>query len=209
MKVFITRLCALFLLAAVSGGAPAAAGDPEQLMRDATDKVLDRLKSSPGLRNDNAALIDLIEEQVFPLVDFKRAARLTLGEHWSSASNEQQQRFVAEMQKLLACTYSAAFASYTGQEVEYLKTRWSQNRENVEVRVRIKQEGEQPIPVNYRLHESGGDWKLYDLVVEGVSLVTNYRSTFREKLSNADLDALIADLASRDRADCKAGSEEG
>ena len=194
------------MLAVVWGGAPAAAGDPEQLMREATDKVLARLKSAPELRDNNAALIDLIEEQVFPLVDFERAARLTLGEHWSSASDKQQQRFVQEMQKLLACTYSAAFASYTGQEVEYLQPRWSEDRDRVEIRARIKQEGKQPVPVNYRLHDSDGNWKVYDLVVEGVSLVANYRSTFRQKLSNADLDALIADLASRDRQDCETES---
>ncbi len=204
MKTLLMHVCALLMLAVCNAGAMAASTDPEQMMRDATDKILARLEASPELRKDQDKLIDLIEKEVFPLVDFERASRLTLGEHWSGASASQQQRFVKEMRILLACTYSAAFASYTGQKVQYLQPRWSEDGDHVEVRVHITQEGQPPVPVNYRLQKTGDGWKIYDMVVEGVSLVLNYRSTFNDKLRNEDLDALIADLAAHSGNNCKA-----
>ncbi|MDT8388169.1 MAG: ABC transporter substrate-binding protein [Thiogranum sp.] len=203
MRTFFVPLCILFLLAGWSIGGIAAPPDPQALMRDVTDNITSRLEAEPELRKDRAALVDLIETEVFPHVDFERVARLTLGRHWPQASATQQAQFVDAMKTVLACTYSAAFAAYSGQQVEYLDPRRSDDRDHVEIPVRIMSSGEPPIPVKYRLHRADNAWKVYDLVVEGVSLVTNYRSTFQQKLGEQDLDALISDLGKRSAETCK------
>lgn len=203
MKTLITRLCMMYMLA-VGPGAWSAGGEPEQLVRDVTDSVIQRLDSEPQLRDTPAQLVELIEKDVFPLVDFRYASRLTLANEWSKASEQQRQKFVQQMQTLLACTYASAFAGYSGERVEYLQPRWSEDREQVEIRTRITGANAQAIPVNYRLHKTAGGWKIYDLTVEGVSLVANYRATFRDKLQQQNLDALIANLAARRGQDCKA-----
>ena len=181
----------------------AAANDPEQLIRDTTERILAKLDASPALSGDRPGLIRLIEQEVFPLVDFQRASRLILGRHWPSASEMQQQRFVEEIKKLLACTYSTAFANYSNQSIEFQQPRWSDDRSDVEIRTSIIQAGSPPIPVNYRLKNADNAWRLYDLTVEGISLVANYRSTFSQQLQQQDLDALIAQLGQRSAADCK------
>lgn len=199
----VIGLCVLFMLGGPLGAVSAA--DPQALMRDTTDKILEHLDRSPQLRDDRAGLIKLIEREVFPLVDFEHVARLTLARHWSKASAAQRERFVGEMRKLLACTYSTAFAAYSGQQVDYLPPRWSDDRDDIEIRTRITQAGQPPLPVSYRLRQHDGGWSLYDLTVDGVSLVANYRATFGQKLRNDDLDALIADLATRSGNDCTEG----
>jgi len=206
MKRIARYLCALIMLACWSAVAVAVSGDPQQLMHGVTDKILARLKESPELRKDHAGLMHLIEKEVFPLVDFPRSARLILARHWASATETQQQRFIEGLKTRLACIYSTAFASYSGQQVQYLQPRWSKDRKEVEIRINVTQESQAPIPVTYRLQETDGQWKLYDLVVEGVSLVESYRSTFRQRLQQqGGLDALIEDLAARNKHGCESG----
>ena len=204
-----TTIIRLYLLLVLTGGwlgANANSTDPQQMMRDVTDSILERLDASPQLREDRAALVQLIEEQVFPVVDFDRVARLILGKHWPAASQAQRARFIDALQIRLACIYSTAFASYTDQSVDYLQPRRSDDGRYVEVRARILESGRQPVAVNYRLLKTDSTWKIYDLVVEGVSLVMNYRASFRQILRQQDLDALIADLQARNAKGCNNGS---
>jgi phospholipid transport system substrate-binding protein len=203
MKTRSFGVCASFALMLWSTLVVAAANEPEQLIRETTERILAKLDASPALSNDRPGLIRLIEQEVFPLVDFQRASRLILGRHWPKASETQQQRFVEEIKKLLACTYSTAFANYSNQSVEFQQPRWSDDRSDVEIRTSIVQAGSPPIPVNYRLKNTDNAWRLYDLTVEGISLVANYRSTFSQQLQQQDLDALIAQLGQRSAADCK------
>ncbi|MFA7387312.1 MAG: ABC transporter substrate-binding protein [Thiohalobacteraceae bacterium] len=203
MKTITVSLYAALALMLWSAMVIAATSDPEQLMRETTERILAKLDASPALRDDRPGLIGLIEKEVFPLVDFPRASRLILGRHWPKAGEEQQGRFVEEIKKLLACTYSTAFANYRDQKVEFEKPRWSEDRSDVEIRTSITQAGSPPIPVSYRLRNSDNQWKLYDLTVEGISLVANYRATFAQQLERQDLDALIADLGQRSAKDCK------
>lgn len=206
MKMLLP-VCTLLISASWSMATMAADQEPERLMRATTERVIKKLETSPDLRKDPPALKALIEQEVFPHVDFPYTARMTLGRDWTNANPTQREKFTKEMQKLLACTYSTAFASYSGQQVEYQQASWDEKNNEVEIRSRITQDAKPPIPVNYRLHKTDAGWKLYDLVVEGVSLVANYRSTFRQQLQNQDLDGLIADLAARSGQDCKTEGE--
>jgi phospholipid transport system substrate-binding protein len=207
MQTLPARLCLLLVLAGCFPAVPAGNADPVQLMRDATNDILSRLDASPQLTKNRAGLMQLIEQEIFPLVDFRRAARLTLGHYWKDAGDTQRKRFISELRRLLACTYSTAFSNYAGQKVEWLQPRWSTDRDYVEIRVRILQNGESPVPVAYRLLKTNGQWKLYDLVVEGVSLVANYRSTFSQRLQEHDLDALIDELAAHNAQRCGSGDQ--
>lgn len=202
MKMLLP-ICALLMSTAWSTAVWSADEEPEQLMRDVTERIIKQFEAKPTLRNDSPGLIALIEKEVFPHVDFPYTSRMILGRSWSDASEPQRNQFTKEMQKLLACTYTTAFAAYDGQKVEYQQTSWTEDRLEVEIRSRITQDATPAIPVNYRLHKAESDWKLYDLVVEGVSLVANYRSTFRQQLQGQDLDGLIKDLTARSGQDCK------
>lgn len=128
--------------------------------------------------------------------------RLILGPHWDEADKTQRKRFVSTLRGLLACTYSAAFTSYAGQKIEWRQPLWSSGRDHVEIRAHILQNGEAPLAVAYRLSKNDGQWKLYDLVVEDVSLVANYRSTFSDRLQNEDFNALVDELATHNAQSC-------
>jgi phospholipid transport system substrate-binding protein len=202
MQTILTRFSVLFLLVCCSAAALAARSEPEQLIRGVTDRILTRLDASPGMVKDKAELAQLIKTDVFPLVDFTSAARLTLGPYWARASTAQRKRFVSELRDLLACTYSAAFSHYSGQKVQWLPPRWSSARNYVEIRVRILQGGGSPLPVGYRLWKNNGSWKLYDLVVDGASLVQVYRDTFNERLRHEDFNALLREIAVQNARSC-------
>jgi phospholipid transport system substrate-binding protein len=171
-------------------------------MHEVTDDILNQLKASPEITGHRSELIGLIRNEIFPHVDFTQVARLMLGQHWDDADDTQRKRFVATLRGLLACTYSAAFTSYAGQKIEWRQPLWSSERDHVEIRARILQKGEAPLAVAYRLSKGNGQWKLYDLVVEDVSLVANYRSTFSDRLQNEDLDALVDELAAHNAQGC-------
>ena len=114
MQTLAARLCLLLVLAGCFPAVPAGNADPEQLMRNATNDILTRLDASPQLTKNRAELIQLIEQEIFPLVDFRHAARLTLGHYWKDAGDTQRKRFISELRGLLACTYSTTFSNYAG-----------------------------------------------------------------------------------------------
>jgi len=185
-----TLLCLLFLQIAV-----AAETGPEELIRLTTDELLSEIKSNSALyQQDSARLYSLVGEVVLPHFDLDRMIDLALGRYKSKLSADQRPRIVEEFQTLLVRTYSKALLDYNDQEIIYLPTEGSLESGDVTVRTEIEQKGGFPIPLNYSLKLTGQGWKVYDISVDDISLVTNYRSSFSRQIRKNGVDGLINTL---------------
>lgn len=197
MRQIIAALSGLLLL--LTASAPLRAEGPEeaqQLVKETADKVLVRLKSDQERLKANPDLIyPLVEDLVLPHFDFERMSQWVLGKNWRQASEEQRSRFTVEFRNLLVRTYAKALLEYTDQAITYLPVQPGSDPDRVTVRTEISQKGSsQAIPINYGMYRREGEWKVYDISVEGVSLVTNYRSSFATEIRQGGIDRLIARL---------------
>jgi phospholipid transport system substrate-binding protein len=193
------------LLAAVNASVHAAtAQGPLDAIRATTETVLAALNAEPGLRSDPVQLQRLTERHAAPRFDFTALARLTLGKHWRSATAEQKAAFVDAFHQLLVRTYSVSLGEYTSQQIEYQLLKRSGDARQAAVRTRILSPGAAPIVVDYSLYDTAQGWKIYDVAIEGVSLVTNYRNSFGDLIRRQGLDGLIASLKAGNRSQAQA-----
>jgi len=195
IKNFIMAL----MLLAFSGLSLAEA--PDELVRRTAEDVIAVVKSDAAIQaGDKAAIFKLAEEKILPNFNFDRVSRLVLGKNWKKATAEQKAGFKKEFRTLLLRTYATAISKYQDQKVEFLPLRMKKGAKTAGVKTRVLQEGGQPISVNYALVADGDSWKVYDIVIEGVSLVTNYRGQFSQEIRQNGLDSLIKKLASKNAA---------
>jgi phospholipid transport system substrate-binding protein len=175
--------------------------NPQDLVKTTTHAVQQEIKQDrTGLLQDPARLYALIDRLMLPHVDFNHMARWTLGKHWRHANNEQRDRFTSEFRTLLMHTYANALLELVDSEIVYQPTRISADRKEVTVRTVIKRQNALPVPVHYTLHEKNGVWKAYDITIDGISLINNYRSSFAREMRQGDLNRLINMLAERNQA---------
>jgi phospholipid transport system substrate-binding protein len=188
-------LFALMLLAT-----PAAAQDagPEALVKKITADVMEAIKSDKQLAaGDRQKALKLAEEKILPHVDFEEAARLAMGRSWSQASAEQKKRLVQEFRSMLVRTYSASISAYEGQTMKVLPVRMKPDDTEVTVRNQYIRQGAKPVAIDYSMRKTDGGWKIFDIVVEGVSLVLTYRSEFDAVVKQQGVDGLIKALAQK------------
>jgi len=197
LKKYLIKL--LFLAVFFSLHSIAALG-PEDLVRKTAEDVLFAIKTDKEIQKGNKEKIyKLAEEKILPNFDFEKVARLVLGRAWRSASDEQKKQFINQFRTLLLKTYAVALSKYQDQKIEFKPTRMSETDEIVIVKSEIIQNGGQPIRVNYALSKSTGKWLVFDIVIEGVSLVTNYRSQFSSVIRKNGMDVLIKKLAEKNK----------
>ncbi len=175
----------------------AMSNDPVDVIRTTTERILTELEKAPGIKSDPAKLQILVEVNVLPSIDFTRLSSLTLGKHWRTATPEQRIKFTEGFRKLLVKTYATSLSEYTGQTVEYRLLNVTADGRRATVRTLLKQSDGTPVIVDYRLHFTDDDWKIYDVSIEGVSMAINYRSSFSHEINKHGLDGLIRQLASR------------
>ncbi|KAB7623830.1 phospholipid-binding protein MlaC [Alkalilimnicola sp. S0819] len=189
------------LLSLLLAAAPAQAQEtaPDALVRDTAERMLEVLRERRGELDERPQMVfDLVEEIVLPHFDFELMSRYVLARNWRGASDEQRSRFVEEFRHLLVRTYATSLAEYSGQRIEYLPLRGDPARGRVTVSTVIKQNGGGPdIPVDYNLRRTESGWKVFDVIIEGLSLVQNYRGSFASAIRRQGLDGLIDDLAAR------------
>ena len=142
----------------------------------------------------------LVEAKILPNFDFDRVCRMVLGKSWRSATPEQQAIFQKEFRSLLLRTYASALGKYKDQVIEYKPLRMEGDAKNVSVKTQILQPGGQPVAVDYDLIKSEHGWKVYDIVIESVSLVTNYRSQFSNEIRLNGLDSLNKKLEEKNKS---------
>jgi phospholipid transport system substrate-binding protein len=190
----------LGLLLCLWGGGPvwATARPPQQVVQETSTQMLEALRSHREvLRQDPSRLYGLVHQIILPNFDFNVISRWVLGRAWQQATPDQRRQFAQEFQTLLVRTYSNALLEYVDEDFQILPARGAVDGDEATVRTEIRLSAGQPIPIHYRMHLRDGTWKIIDVTVEGISLVTNYRSTFASQIRSSGLDAVIADLRQR------------
>ena len=200
MKLFVKFLVVfgffVSLFAAV--GIANAEMAPDVLVKQTADDVLTIIKNDKEIQAGNQQkLHGVIEEKILPNFDFDRVCRMVLGKNWKTATPEQQAIFQKEFRSLLLRTYSSPLSTYKDQVIEYKPMRYEADEKNVSVKTLILQPGGQPIAVDYSLVKGSAGWKVYDIVIENVSLVTNYRSQFSNEIRQNGLDSLNKKLTDK------------
>jgi phospholipid transport system substrate-binding protein len=196
----IRFLTTLFIAAFFAAPALAQQVSPQQLVQKITDDVLAAVKSDKQLaEGDKQKAVKLAEEKVLPYIDFEYATRLAVGRSWRQASPEQRQRLVNEFRNMLVRTYSNSISAYQGQTLKVLPARakGENSEDEATVHTQFVRAGGQPLPIDFQMHKAGDAWKVYDIVVEGVSLVLTYRSEFDAIVKQQGIDGLIQALAKK------------
>jgi phospholipid transport system substrate-binding protein len=193
-------LLALWLVAAASA-AIAADLAPDELVRKVTAEVMDAVGRDRASRPvDRAAAIAIAEEKILPHVDFAEATRLAMGRSWRLATPEQQAALLTEFRTLLVRTYATALEGLRDQRVEQDPLRMSPADVEVRVRDRFIKSGTPAVTIDYQMRKTADGWKVYDIVVDGMSLVLNYRDSFEHEVRRTGVDGLIATLQAKNRA---------
>lgn len=195
------RLMMMFVLLLGLGAGPLwAAQSPRELVKETSEQMLNKLKQEQAVIKTNPERIyELVNKIVLPHFDFDYMSQLVLGKYWRRASEQQRQDFTEEFKQLLVRTYATSLNEYTDQEVTFLPFREGSDKNEAQVRTEVEQPGSFPIPIDYRLHLNSDEWKVFDVVIDGVSLVTNYRTSFAKEIRQGDLDSLIETLQQRNR----------
>jgi phospholipid transport system substrate-binding protein len=204
-RLVITAACAVTLLGN-SGLVMAADEAPEVFIQRITNDTLNVIKADKSLRNgDIAKIMQLVDTQLMPHVNFRRMTALATGPAWRKATSEQQKRLQEEFKVLLVRTYSGALSQITDQVVVVKPLRAGQEDKNLVVNTEVRGKGD-PIQLDYRLEKTpgqGSGWMIFDLNVLGVWLIENYRNQFTKEINAGGIDALISSLAARNKSNAK------
>jgi phospholipid transport system substrate-binding protein len=194
-----TFLSALALLVAVA--LPALAQEaPDALVKRVSSDVIATIKADPRIQaGDQARIREMIEVKLLPHFDFMRMTALAMGKNWRAASPEQQKRLADEFKTLLVRTYSTALNKYRDETIDYKPLRMNPGDTDVVVHTQVMRQGGQPVQIDYSLEKAADGWKAYDVVIGGVSLVTNYRDEFNQQVQSGGVDGLIKTLAERNK----------
>lgn len=182
------------------------ARDPYRLIQSVSTDILDTLRSRNAVfQEDPSRLVALIEEKVAVYFDFRLIAAQVLGHHWRTAGPEQRQAFTVVFRALLINTYAAVFRKYDNQTVDTLDAEKTSSPDRVLVPTLVRQAGEPDIRIDYRLYRKEARWYIYDVVVDGISLLINYRSEYARILQRQSLDELIERLRQKNAEFAAAG----
>jgi phospholipid transport system substrate-binding protein len=175
---------------------------PDLLAREVTDKIVALLKANKNVyTKDHKKLYAMVDEHVLPNFDFRAMSRTVLGRYWRTADEEQRARFTREFRDLLVRTYATALLKYNDETIVYLPFRLSPDDRTATVKSEVRRtDGGPPIAINYSFYRTDAGWKVYDVTIEGASLVTTYQSTYSARVQREGVNALIANLAQDNKA---------
>ena len=199
MKYIISLFLGLMIFACSAfAQAPVPA---DVFVKSVADDVLAIVKKDKDIQNgDQEKIFALAEDKIVPNFNFDHVCRLVLGKNYSKASKDQQEAFEREFRSLLIRTYASALSKYRNQTIEYKPLKDAADEKQVTVKTQIMQPGGQPLAVDYSLEQVSDVWKVYDITIEGVSLVTNYRSQFSNEVRQGGMDGLIQKLADKNKS---------
>ena len=191
-------LFSLFLGAFVWCTSAFAQESPDALIQKVTDEVLTIVRQDKDIQNGNTKkAIELVEVKVLPHFNFQRMTALAMGRDWKKATGEQQEKLSQEFKTLLVRTYSNALTGYKDQTIRYKPTKMQSGDTEVVVKTEVVQPGGRPIQLDYSVEKQNEGWKVFDVVVAGVSLVTNYRETFNQEVRANGVDGLLQMLVNK------------
>lgn len=175
--------------------------DPDRLVDKTVQEVLEIIGKDEKIGEDKERMLDLVETKILPHFNFTRMTRLAMGKHWSSAAPEQQDVLVHEFKTLLVRTYSNALTTYRDETVTVNPVRELGDKIDTTVRTIVNQgSGKEPVPIDYSMEKGPDGWKVYDVTVAGVSLVTNYRGSFNSQIRRGGVEGLIKALSDKNRS---------
>lgn len=173
---------------------------PDVLARNTTQEVIEIVKQDREIRAGNTKRIyELVDAKVLPHFDFRQMTQLAVGRNWAKATPEQQQRLISEFRTLLVRTYAASLASVADYKIEFKPLRARPGDDEVTVSTEVSRPGSPPISIDYRMHKQAGGWRVYDVLVDNVSLVTVYRNSFNTEVRKGGIEGLIEALARRNQ----------
>ncbi len=192
----------LIILATVAVGLSAqlvlAQEAPDALVKKNTNEILAALKADKDLAAGNQKKIEkLADEKILPLFNFTRMTQLAVGRNWKDASDAQKKSLIDEFRTLLVRTYSTSLTQFRNQTIDVKPMKMAAGDTEVVVKTQVNQPGGQPVPIDYSMEKSGDSWKVYDVLIDGVSLVTNYRSSFNTEIQKSGIDGLIKSMSER------------
>jgi phospholipid transport system substrate-binding protein len=174
---------------------------PDVLVKTVTLEVVDLIHKDREIKSGSRAkLIEVIESKVLPHFNFASMTALAMGQGWNKADAEQKKRLTEEFRTLLVRTYASALAAYSEQKMDFRPLRAKATDTDVTVNVRVIQSGAQPVPIDYSMEKTATGWKVYDVMVGGVSLVANYRTEFSSTVRESGIDGLIKNLQTKNRS---------
>jgi phospholipid transport system substrate-binding protein len=197
----LVKALAAGALLALAPLARAQEAPPDQLVKNVTLEVVDLIAKDKEIRSGNRAkLVELIDAKVLPHFNFMAMTALALGQSWNKATPEQKKRLTEEFRTLLVRTYASALAAYSEQKFDFRPLRAKASDTDVTVQVRVLQPGAQPVPIDYAMEKTAAGWKVYDVMVGGVSLVANYRTEFNNVVRESGIDGLVKNLNAKNRS---------
>ena len=200
LKHKTASLVGLFLALQLYFSGPLAADiiAPDVMLRQTSDEVIAVIKEKrEQLKEDPDLVYDLVHEYILPHLDEVTIAKLAMGKNWRDASREQKIEFINEFRNLLIRTYGKSLSEFSDQEINYFPVKMKEGEDKVVVKSEVLQPGGPSIPVSYRLRIKDDSWKVYDLSIDGVSLVTSYRGTFDQEVRKGGIEGLLKYLKNR------------
>ena len=201
MRKLIAIVLVLWLPMTGVLASPTSPQNALDLVKSTTDQVLEILETNRAeLAQDNSRLYELVQEHIVPHLDFRTVGRWVMGRHWREATPEQREAFIDEFLTLLVRTYASGLLEYSGETLEFLPVQAEDDAEDIVVRMRLRPAGGgEPVPVSYRMHWRDEAWKVYDVNIEGVSLVANYRNSLGSQFASEGVQGVIDLLRERNR----------
>lgn len=173
---------------------------PDVLARNTTNEVLRIVRQDKDIKGGNRKkILDLVEQKILPNFDFEHMTQLAVGKNWPKATPEQQQALVDEFRTMLVRTYSSALSSVADYKIEFKPFNAAPGATEVTVNTEVSKPGAPPIPIDYRMDSQNGNWKVFDILVDNVSLVTVYRNSFNSEVRRTGVEGLIAALQRRNK----------
>ena len=193
----MSRFVFALLLLALTSPVHTSGSPPDQIARATTDKIIALVKENKDdYAKDSGKLFAMVDEHVLPHFDFRAMSRTVLGRYWREASEDQRKRFTSEFRDLLVRTYATALLKYNDERIVYQPFRMTQGDRTATVRSEVhRRDGGPPISINYSFYQTDSGWKVYDMTIEGASLVTTYQSTYAQRVQKEGIDKVIASLA--------------
>jgi len=200
MKTILNGILGV-LLAGFAASAATQEVAPDELVKNVTTEVIELIAKDREIRSGSRGkLIQVIEAKVLPHFNFTAMTALAMGQNWAKANPEQKKLLTEHFKTLLVRTYASALAAYSEQKFDFRPLRAKPNDTDVTVNVRVIQPGAQPVTIDYSMEKTANGWKVYDVMVGGVSLVANYRTEFGNTVRNSGIDGLIKDLQTKNKS---------
>ncbi len=197
----IRRLIVLFLTPlSLCAIAALAQESPDALVKRVAEDILASIRADRDLQSGNQAKVkELIESKLAPHFDFTRMTALAMGRNWRTATPEQQKQLTDQFRTLLVRTYSGALSNYRDNTMDYKPLKMNPGDNEVTVRTEVRRPSQTPVQIDYSMEKTPEGWKAYDVIVAGVSLVTNYRDEFNDIIKSSGIDGLLKTLADKNR----------